>query len=286
MLNFPPNGLFCDDMSDGQRLTNILVTNTEGDAKRNNDSGSDVEANVSWQESGDFNDQLMDYPNIGALPTHTYKAAAAYRFSDSFEGGFAQWTSARGTATASTAQAHDGRHSFAQDENGEVIYVLFPQRIYQAVGIWFYDDACDTSLDAMARVDERVGPYTWSSAGWYAMGVDTTTSTTHYTRWVGATVATTSVARTTGWHHLTWSYADGSGVTMAIDGTAVATSTGVRSFNKIAIGDFYNAGRTGKVFWDDVELSPGDDDEAGRQNGKRGRPQGGCRDGGRYDSCP
>jgi hypothetical protein len=79
MPDIVPDGLYFDQDSWGQVLTNIEVTNVQGDERRNNQvlgvpvSGEHTETNCSW--NGGFNPALMDYANIGLRPTFPSFAA-------------------------------------------------------------------------------------------------------------------------------------------------------------------------------------------------------------------
>jgi len=270
-----PYGMFCDNQSNGQHISNFLAERVLGDLKGNNDSGGDVESNVSWL--GGFDETLLDYAQIEVPADHPYRSQAGFLFFESFENGtgFDAWTPDFGTPVQSTAQAHEGTHSFLQNVANTCISRFLPRRIYGTVSAWFYDDASDTSVDAMMRADEKtfqagdgfLSPS--GSAGFRALGVETNTSTDHYTVWVPASTVTT-IPRTTGWHHFEWDYThagwvagrgllnlpiDGSGCVMKIDGTVVAAVTGVRAVSQLAIGDFNRAGRVGTVYWDEILVS-------------------------------
>ncbi len=69
VLDVPPVGFFTDNETNGQHLSNIQVTNTQGAQFRINDSGGHVYTNCSFLPDGSanpsFNAALMDAANIG-----------------------------------------------------------------------------------------------------------------------------------------------------------------------------------------------------------------------------
>ena len=133
--------------------------------------------------------------------------------------GLGTFTAAKGAATL-TATGQSGATSYSTDEDTDVITTKLGGKNYQLASVWFYDDAADTSVQSMARVDE--GPF--EATGWRGLGVNTSVSTTRYVYRVDGTSSAGTVPRTTGWHQATWDYRSGSGVTMSIDGQAVATA--------------------------------------------------------------
>jgi hypothetical protein len=186
----------------------------------------------------------VGYDNLQVLTT-----------SDSFENGLGQWTTALGTPVTSTAQAHDGTHSFVQNQDGEAIYLVADARQYRIASGWFRDDASDTTLEARMCADESdTSNNTWNTTQHVCLGVLTSTSTTNYVWWNGSTVTVTNVTRTTGWHHFVLDYTSGAGVTMSIDeNLAVPLVSGLRQFNVITLGDLTASdGLTGTVYWDQI----------------------------------
>ena len=182
-------------------------------------------------------------------------------YTTSFENGLSGWSQVRGTelcCATSTAQAHTGSRSYVQEQNGDpgqvgdVIVHNLPSAQQRTVTLWYYDNASNTSLEAIARADAG----TWDDSSWRAIGVDTTISTTNYVTRVDGTYTTTSVARSTGWHEFRWDYSSGSRVDMFIDGTLVGSPTGVTSVAEISLGDWWPDGLAGPVYWDDVTILP------------------------------
>jgi parallel beta helix pectate lyase-like protein len=268
MMDYPPNGLFFDNHASGQTVTNMLIINTLGEARRYNDSSGATVANVSF--SGSFTEGALDFARIGIRSNHPYRATDSYTFDETFEGTFSAWTSASGTPTTISTQAHDGTKSFNPNENGEVIYRFFPERLYGHVSVWFYDDASDTSCDSTVRFDDKVYNASTGSfyspavaSGWRSIGVSTSESTTKYIVWAypssGATIVT-NVTRTTAWHQFEIDYTDGYHAVFSIDGNQVysapAGNPDGHAAAQIAIGDVWAAGRTCTVYWDQVEVTP------------------------------
>ena len=169
---------------------------------------------------------------------------------DGFENGTGGWVTRAGAPSTSTTQNHSGAASFIKNEDREVLSRTVAPGPEEVATLWFYDDASDTSLEGVARVDNS----TWEGGNWRGMGLNTGTSTTKYVTRIDSTWAATGVTRTTGWHELRWDYSSGSGVTMFIDGTPVATSAGVTTFSQVAMGDWWADGNNGTVYFDDWRI--------------------------------
>ncbi|RAP75157.1 hypothetical protein DL346_17395 [Paenibacillus montanisoli] len=166
---------------------------------------------------------------------------------DDFESGLGNWTAVagKGTPSLSTAQAHSGSYSYVIDQDMDVIAHSFTSSYNKIVTMWFYDNAADTSLQTIGDVNDSILTR--------ALGVNTPTSATKYVTRLGSTYAATTVTRTTGWHEFKWDYTSGTKVDMYIDGTLVASPTGVTSFNQISMGDWWSS-NTGLVYFDDVSI--------------------------------
>ncbi|MDQ0874649.1 hypothetical protein QFZ77_003308 [Paenibacillus sp. V4I3] len=170
---------------------------------------------------------------------------------DGFESGLTNWNTNKGTASISTAQAHAGSYSYVINEDTDVISHSFSTTNNKIVSLWAYDDASDTSMQTMAKVDNTI----WSDGtGWRGLGVNTPTSTTKYVTRVGGTYTATSVTRSTGWHELKWDYTSGTKVDMYVDGVLVSSPTGVTNFNQISMGDWWSS-NTGTVYFDDISIT-------------------------------
>ncbi len=172
-------------------------------------------------------------------------------FFDGFEEGLGNWTTGKGTASRSTSEKHSGSYSYEINENMDVIYRVFGTSYNKVAVIWFYDDASDTSMICMAKVDEG----DWDdSYSWVGLGVDTTVSTTKYTKRIGINKSATNITRTTGWHELKWDYTSGTKVDLYIDSSSAGSTTATTSLSKMAMGDWWGDGRTGGNYFDDVEI--------------------------------
>jgi hypothetical protein len=244
MTDAAPNGFFMDDQTYGQIFTDVKITDTQGPARRNNNSGDHFYTNVTGV--GTFDESRMDYANIGVKATWPYVGG-------SFENGLNGWTTGKGTATTSSAQAHGGAKSYIQDQDTDVIHREFGTLQNKLVTLWLYDpDTTGVALRAMARVDDEA----WDGGTrWRGMGVDTLKSSSNYTYRVGGTEYTSSVARAPGWHRLTWDYTSGTDVKMSIDEHPLVTQTGVTGFNQVSMGDWWTGGGAGPAYWDDFETS-------------------------------
>jgi hypothetical protein len=175
-------------------------------------------------------------------------------FSDDFESGFTNWTiSLRGTATASTAQAHLGTSSYVMDEDQDQIGHNMAGDTNGIVTVWFYDDAADTSMKVRATLKDALNTK-------IQIGVATYLSTTNYAYSVsGATYVSSSVARSTGWHEFKFDLTSGTDAKLYIDGVLISTTTNVTDFKTIVLGDSDLDGKSGLVYFDNlyvVEVTP------------------------------
>lgn len=184
-------------------------------------------------------------PTPSATPTPT----SASIFFDGFESGLGNWSAGKGTPSTSTVRAHTGSYSNNPNEETDVIYRNFGINYNKVAVVWFYDDAADTSLRCMARVDNN-----WDGGSWRALGVSTAISSNKYVYRIDSTWTATNITRTTGWHELKWDYISGTKVDMYIDGILVVSPTGLTSFGYITMGDWWNDSRTGAVYFDDVKI--------------------------------
>lgn len=163
-------------------------------------------------------------------------------FEDGFESGFGNWAALYGTPTRTTAQAREGAYSYLPDETQDWIAHYMVARQNKIAEMWFYDDAADTSLMYAGRV--------YDGTTIVELGVDTSTSVTHYVYRVGGTSTASHIARTTGWHKLTWDYTSGEDVKLYIDGSRVGVSASVKWFDRIELGGAW--GYTGDVYFDHI----------------------------------
>lgn len=171
---------------------------------------------------------------------------ASVSFFDGFESGFGNWNTVIGTPSASSAQAHGGSNSYVMNEDMDVIYHDVGSSINGVVVVWFYDDKADTSVKTIAQVS--------GVSGDMKIGVVTSIMTDKYVYNKGGDWISTGKGRKTGWHQFVWDYRSGTDVALYIDGTPIASSTAVTSFNQINMGDIWGGGITGTVYFDDVGL--------------------------------
>ncbi|WP_166238609.1 right-handed parallel beta-helix repeat-containing protein [Paenibacillus turpanensis] len=178
--------------------------------------------------------------------TQKQKAVAFY---DSFEEGLGNWkkiSNSQENDLPVTIQSYRGISSFSPSGDVDVITNTFAHGQNKVLSLRFYDNAEDKSMKVIGRVDDGMLPR--------ALGVDTTITETNYVYRIDDRSKATSIPRSTGWHEFVWVYTSGSGVDMYIDGEKVATATGVKEFNFIALGDYWEDQMTAKVFFDDVEV--------------------------------
>lgn len=168
-------------------------------------------------------------------------------FTEDFEDGLSLWSTGAGTPKTDTVQAHSGTYSFSVDEDREFIFQQMPELLNRKVSLWLYDNASDTTLAVVARVDD--------SKTIVALGVNTNVTKDKYVFRVGGTWTATDIARTNGWHQLTFDYSSGSGVSLSIDDTPVHTATEITGFDRIGLGDEWADRMSGPVYFDDVVVS-------------------------------
>ncbi|NOU74657.1 carbohydrate-binding protein, partial [Paenibacillus sp. LMG 31458] len=183
-------------------------------------------------------------PNSVPLTT-SISVSASDTFTEDFENGIVGWTVEKGTASTSSAQAHSGAKSYVKDENADAISRTFSNYLNGLVSVWYYDNMSGTTKQ-MASVE---------GGKWIAAGVDTSKTasigSTKYQVRIDGTYTSSGVDRTKGWHKFTWDYTSGDHVDLYIDDRKVATADS-KSFNKIAMGDFWGAAGIG--YFDDVKI--------------------------------
>lgn len=183
-------------------------------------------------------------------------------FSESFENGLDAWTVDKGIPTVSTDRAHSGSHSFAQSAQGTLnvgsAAVIFRQAkpTKGKVSMWLYDDASVTGTTFMGRVDNGYEDGNFRGLGVAVGKVENgRTSAANYAYRIDGTWHVSSIPRSTGWHELVWDYTSGTGMTMSIDRTQVASSTEITQFDTIALGDWWGGAQAGSEFIDDITVN-------------------------------
>jgi hypothetical protein len=170
---------------------------------------------------------------------------------DSFESGFGAWTHYPiGTpATAGTIVHGAGSTSYRVVADYDYIQKTVYSLYNKIASVWFYDyqTTRDDSMITLARIDDNV-----IAKG---IGVNTNTSTTNYSILNGGTYTATSVARSAGWHELKFDYSSGDGLKMYIDNTLVSTTTDVKAFSYIRLGDMWSDSKTcTDSYFDDFKI--------------------------------
>jgi hypothetical protein len=200
-----------------------------------------------WEDGRSGGVRFDDITLQDWLPGETPKVAAAanLKFNDSFENGFNNWSTMAGSPSTSTAHARSGSRSYTLDQDSDVIQLMLSTTANRAVTVWFYDDAADTSAQAMTFVD--------GNASNVALGVNTPTSTNQYVYRLAGVYTASGVERTSGWHSFGFDYRSGNEVTLYIDGVAVTASTAETSFKRIALGDYWS-GSSGAFYYDDITI--------------------------------
>ncbi len=238
-------------------VTNVLRTTGWHELKWDYTSGSKVDMYIdgvlvaSTTGVTSFSKVAMgDWWADGKISSSYFDDFAIYDYAFSwgtFENGFGGWSSNYGTPLTSTVQKKTGNMSYVTSEDQDEIVKKLTESYNKVASIWFYDDASDTSMTCVADV-------TMSGNGMRAIGVDTTTSASKYVYNVGGSFVQTNITRTTGWHNFEWDYTSGSGVDFYIDGIYVGSASGINTFNEIALGDRWNDGKIGTVYFDEIAI--------------------------------
>lgn len=204
---------------------------------------ANTSATIYFKKTSTTGEAYSDDAGLVLDPT-VYQSIYSF---DGFEGGLGNWVSVpgKGTPSTSTAVKHSGSNSYIINEDMDAIQQTFNTSYNKVVTMWFYDNASATNMQVAGFVNDSV-----ANRG---IEVNTPTSTTKYCIRIGGTHSATTVTRTTGWHEFKWDYTSGTKVDMYIDGTLVASPTGVTSFDKIQIGDQWS-GNTNTAYFDDVTI--------------------------------
>jgi hypothetical protein len=256
------NGILSDNETQGQILTNIAAGYTQGALLRNNTNGTGpIVTNCSFKADGttnaSFDESQMTYGSIGATAANPWYSSLAFTSFDDFEAGFGNFTVLRGSPVISTDQAHTGTHSVKQTSAGDLFYFQPGRRVYQHFEIWLYDSGAN--VDAMCSADQLTYnttthdyqlPSDGTNSNYAALGIAPDFSTTFYSFWPNRTGAATTVARSVGWHLLSWDASTGASIKVYIDGTQVGTVPGMFSISQVRVGDIQNRAHTGNAYWD------------------------------------
>lgn len=170
---------------------------------------------------------------------------APYTYLDGFEDTTwnpLNWVWGLGTpASLDTSLYTEGTHSYKLDGSADqsAIYKRFGTSYSKVATMDFYDDMAPIK-SLVAHVDKSGEGGFATLSSMYGVGVHTDNSAQYYSYTMGTGAwATSSVARTSGWHKLTFDYSSGNGVDLYIDQTWIGYSDKASSFNTIALGDFF-----------------------------------------------
>ncbi|NOV02797.1 S-layer homology domain-containing protein [Paenibacillus planticolens] len=190
--------------------------------------------------------KLRGYVDVFGLTESVFPAyPAPYTYQDGFEDTTwnpLNWVWGLGTpASLDTSLYTEGTHSYKLDGSADqsAIYKIFGTSYSKVATVDFYDDMASTK-SLIAHVDKSGAGGFATLGNMYGMGVHTDNSAQYYSYTMGTGAwATSSVARTSGWHKLTFDYSSGNGVDLYIDQTWIGYSDKASSFNTIALGDFF-----------------------------------------------
>ncbi|NOU63921.1 DUF1565 domain-containing protein [Paenibacillus sp. LMG 31461] len=178
---------------------------------------------------------------------------APYTYKDGFEDTTwnpLNWVWGFGSPALDTTQKSEGTHSYKLDGSGDqsAIYKILETSYSKVATVDFYDDMAPTK-SLVAHVDNSGAGGLAALGNMYGMGVHTDNSAQYYSYTMGTGAwATSRVARTSGWHKLTFDYSSGTGVDLYMDQTWIGYSNKASSFNTIALGDFFTGGNSSGNF--------------------------------------
>jgi hypothetical protein len=239
------NGVYWENLHSGE-ARNMQDRFTDGhmflDAAEFNYGGKEEQA--AWENSQAILAKWTVLQNEYSI-TDAAGPSGSSAFTEGFENGFGAW-SAVGTPTTSTTVMHAGSNSYILDQDTDYITHSMGANFNKKVDVWYYDNASDTSVEAVANVFDNTSAR--------LIGVMTATNATKYVYRVGSTYTATAITRVTGWHKFTWDYTSGTDAKMYIDGTLIATAAGLTYFNTILLGDAWAGGITSTTYFDDVDV--------------------------------
>lgn len=154
---------------------------------------------------------------------------------ENFELGLGEWevVPGKGTMSVTTEKAYTGKYSYVIDEDMDAIEKELGKEYNETTAsIMFYDTGSTAwGNNNMVRVDNN-------GSDWIAIGVDSRKGNNYVTR-IAGTTASTSTPRSEGWHEFKWDYSSGDHVDLYIDGQKVKTTSLVKSFSYVAMGDWW-----------------------------------------------
>ncbi|MFI1092501.1 carbohydrate-binding protein [Streptomyces sp. NPDC020917] len=289
MTDYAPNGMNLDMGDSGFQVSNLKAVNPQNfNAELNTileykDTISLTNTNIDYgtlvNQLATFDDSRMDYANIGltaAFPDRyrprTTKPASPKNvsFQDAFETGLdlTKW-SYRGVAPQTSPEFMSegvlgGKGALEIDSDDApagskpVLVRDFGKPLHQLVSVQFYDrqNANLAAYDSGVSRPTTVKSLARADDGQHAvgLGIDTTLSSTDYVLQNGSTETATTVPRSYGWHQATWDYTSGKGVTVSIDGTVVATLSGITGVSHLELGS--DDGK-GVSYYDQVSVHGG-----------------------------
>ncbi|WP_224245319.1 hypothetical protein [Hyalangium gracile] len=139
-------------------------------------------------------------------------------------------------------RAHIGSTSLKSDPAGDprkrgAVNTFFTGVADGEVSLWFYDDmgGCSNNVPKSQVAFIQTGSGGASTA---MLGVITNNATCHYSRRVGTTYSTTTIARSLGWHEFRFVWSGGS-LTLSIDGQLAFNGAYTFLPESISIGDVW-----------------------------------------------
>lgn len=159
-----------------------------------------------------------------------------YNLEESFEEGLINWKTQKGDPKVSNEIARTGEYSLKISGEYDVIEKTFGENLNGVVSGWYYDDMAETQRKShLMNVSD--------GSNWIGLGVDTSKNggKTNYIYRIEGTYYPSQVNRSEGWHQFKWDYSSGEDVKLYIDDELVTTTNIVNQFNKIELGDFWQA---------------------------------------------
>ena len=178
-------------------------------------------------------------------------AIAPTEFRESFENGMSAWSEIFGTATLTDSNAKSGTYSYQIDEAVDCANKVFDTPLQTSMSVWMYDPGTN-GVEVIAGFETAEGQKVF-------LGVGTSKSDNYYfyrtdksSNWQDAVEATSTVARTTGWHKLSF-ICNGDGTyDLYIDAEKVATATNISGIKKVWLGDLWGENAICNFLFDDL----------------------------------
>ena len=132
----------------------------------------------------------------------------------------------------------DGKGSLYLDGESK-LYREFDQQLNKKVSVKFFDRQnyhLGSAVEGWFKIPPRSFATISNGEYQFGVGLDTAADSKFYILQDGDKTITTEIPRTYGWHKVEWDFTDGESVKVYLDGTLLADSKEMSSFNRIELG--------------------------------------------------